>query len=195
MLLKESVHSVLIISSSENFIASFKEMLPVSGYSPVKSAVSASQARRIIAEETFDYIVINSPLTDDPGIRLSVDVCESCSSVVLLAVSTEFYDEIYCRVADFGVYTIPKPVSRALIKAALDWMHASYCRAKKDRVKVMTFEEKMKEIRLVNRAKWVLISELNMNEQEAHRFIEKEAMDRCVSKKSVAESIINTYST
>ena len=60
--------------------------------------------------------------------------------------------------------------------------------------KTLSIEEKMEEIRIVNRAKWLLISELKMDEQGAHRYIEKQAMDRCVSKKVVAEEIIKTYS-
>ena len=59
--------------------------------------------------------------------------------------------------------------------------------------KVLSFEEKMEEIRLVNRAKWLLISELKMAEPDAHRYIEKQAMDRCVQRRTIAEEIIKTY--
>jgi response regulator NasT len=52
----------------------------------------------------------------------------------------------------------------------------------------------MEEIRIVNRAKWLLISEIKMDEPNAHRYIEKQAMDRCVSKREIAEEIIQTYS-
>ena len=52
----------------------------------------------------------------------------------------------------------------------------------------------MEEIRIVNRAKWLLIGELKLDEPEDHRYIEKQAMDRCVSKRVVAEEIIKTYS-
>ena len=52
----------------------------------------------------------------------------------------------------------------------------------------------MNEIRLINRAKWLLISEVKMDEPAAHRYIEKQAMDRCISKREVAEDIIKTYS-
>lgn len=52
----------------------------------------------------------------------------------------------------------------------------------------------MEEIRLVNRAKWLLISELKMEEPQAHRYIEKQSMDLCVPKRQVAEDIIRTYS-
>ena len=51
----------------------------------------------------------------------------------------------------------------------------------------------MQEIRIVNRAKWFLISELKMTENDAHRYLEKQAMDRCISKKAMAEEIIKIY--
>ena len=56
--------------------------------------------------------------------------------------------------------------------------------------KSVSLEERMTEIRLVNRAKWVLISEQGMTEEQAHKHIEKLAMDRCVTKRAIAEEII-----
>ena len=52
----------------------------------------------------------------------------------------------------------------------------------------------MEEIRQVNRAKWLLIEQLKMTETDAHRYIEKQAMDRCVSRREIAMGIIKTYS-
>ena len=49
-------------------------------------------------------------------------------------------------------------------------------------------------LRLVNRAKLLLITELKMEEPTAHRFIEKQSMDRCITRREVAEEIIRTYS-
>ena len=51
----------------------------------------------------------------------------------------------------------------------------------------------MEDIRVVNKAKWFLIEQLKMTEQEAHRYIEKQAMDRCVTKRVIAENILPTY--
>ena len=65
---------------------------------------------------------------------------------------------------------------------------------RKTEKKSLSIEEKMEEIRIVNRAKWILIRELKLDEPEAHRYIEKQAMDRCISKRIVAEDIIKTYS-
>ena len=50
------------------------------------------------------------------------------------------------------------------------------------------------EIKLINRAKWLLITCLNMTEDEAHRYISKLAMQQKRQKREIAESIIRTYS-
>ena len=59
--------------------------------------------------------------------------------------------------------------------------------------KQATVEEKIEEIRLVNRAKWLLIERLGMTEPEAHRYIEKQSMDLRISKREAAKSVIKTY--
>ena len=78
------------------------------------------------------------------------------------------------------------------------WVIALLCgtreRLRRMEQKTASIEEKMEEIRLVNRAKWLLIEQLRMTESEAHRYIEKQAMDRCVTKRSIAENIISMYS-
>ena len=52
---------------------------------------------------------------------------------------------------------------------------------------------KMDEIRIANRAKMLLMQNLNMSEQEAHRYLEKEAMNRGMKRTALAEEIIKTY--
>lgn len=53
--------------------------------------------------------------------------------------------------------------------------------------------KKVDDIRVVNRAKCILIQYRNMTEEEAHKYLEKEAMDTRVSKRELAEKIINYY--
>ncbi len=51
----------------------------------------------------------------------------------------------------------------------------------------------VEEVRLVNKAKQILIEMRGMTEADAHRFIVKTAMDRCVKKREVAEDIIQYH--
>ena len=194
MSLKEREYSVLLVSASEKLNTALSDLLPESRYRPVRTVSSVSAGKRAWSERSYDFVIINSPLPDDTGIRFAVDAAGSAGSVVLLLVRAELQDDVRDRVVEHGVYTLAKPLSRPLVSLALDWLAAARERLRKLEKKTLSVEEKMEEIRLVNRAKWLLISELKMDEPQAHRYIEKQAMDRCISRRDVAEEIIKTYS-
>lgn len=194
MSLKEHAYSVLIVSAAETFNTALTALLPESRYHSLKVVSSVSAAKRLLAEQEFDFVIINAPLPDEQGPRFAIDCCVNRGTVVLLLVRSEIHDEIYDKVAEHGVFTLPKPISKPTMATALGWMASSRERLRKFEKKTLSIEEKMEEIRLVNRAKWLLIGARKMEESEAHRYIEKQAMDRCIAKREVAEEIIRLYS-
>ena len=194
MSLQKRTYSVLVVSSSVKLRDALTDLLPESDYSPVKTVGDINSAKREASERDYDFIVVNSPLPDDTGLRFSIDSVETSNSVVLMLGGIELYDDVHLKATDHGVFMLRKPTSKATISLALDWMASARERLRKAEKKTSTIEEKMNEIRLVNRAKWLLISEVKMSEPDAHRYIEKQAMDRCSTKREIAEEIIRTYS-
>lgn len=193
MSLKERVYSILVVSAADNFNSAFAAILPETRYSLIPTAASVSAAKRVLAEKTFDFVLINAPLPDDAGTRFAIDICTAKQSIVLLMVKNDIHDSIHDKVAEYGVFTLPKPISKSTLLHALNWMESARGYLRQFEKKSLSIEEKMAEIRLVNKAKWFLISELSMSEPEAHRYIEKQAMDRCITKRMIAEEIIKTY--
>ena len=194
MSLRERSYSILIVSAADSFTSAFANLLSETRYYPVRSVTSVSAAKQILAERAFDFVIINAPLPDDVGTRFAIDSCVSKLSVVLLLAKNDIHDEIHDRVAEHGVFTLPKPVSKLTISYALSWMESARERLRHLEKKSLSIDEKMIEIRLVNKAKWLLISELSMSEPDAHHYIEKQAMDRCITKRTIAAEIIKTYS-
>ena len=192
--LNDRLYSILLVSASEKFNQSLPEVFPVSQFSPVNAVPSVSAARRAVSERDFDIVMVNSPLTDDTGIRFAIDAVNSYNTVVLFIAREDVYGEAFDRLSSNGVFLIQKPMSKTVFSEASKWLISARERLRKAESKTLSIEEKMNEIRLVNRAKWLLISELKMTEPDAHRYIEKQAMDRCVQKYRVAEEIIRTYS-
>ncbi len=192
--LEKRGYSVLVVSASESFNSTLLTLLPESTYSPVHMVSNISAAKRSLAERPYDYVIINAPLPDDLGTRFAIDTCNAKGTVVLLLVRSDIYADVYDKVTEYGAFTLSKPISKPAMATALSWMASARERLRKFEKKTLSIEEKMEEIRIVNRAKWLLISELKMDEPDAHRYIEKQAMDRCISKREVAEEIIKTYS-
>lgn len=191
--LTEHCYSVLLVSSSAKFSDSLLNLLPETRYDPVSVAADVASARRNLLERRFDIVIINTPLTDDFGTRLALDITEDSGAGVMLLVKSEHYPDISARVSPYGILTLQKPTSSQMIMQTMFLMCATRERLRRMEEKKASMEEKMVEIRLVNRAKCLLIEQLKMTEKEAHRYIEKQAMDRCVTKREIAEKILMTY--
>ena len=194
MVFGEEVYSVLVVSSNSRFNDAITPLLPYSEYYPVCFVSNIAAARREILARAYDFVIIHAPLLDDLGTRFAIDTSARTESVVLLLLKSDAYEQINAKVQPHGVFTLLVPTPVQTLKQGLKWMAATRERLRKMEKKAMTIEEKMEEIRQVNRAKWILIKQLKMTEEEAHHHIEKQAMDRCCSKKEIARSIIMTYS-
>ena len=186
-------YSVLLASASAKFMDSVLPLLPERSFSPITKAPDVSSARRCLLERSYDLLIINAPLPDEFGTNFAIDICQGTQTGVLLLVRAEQYPDVTARVCQSGVLTLQKPTSPALFSSTLQLLCATRARLRRMEQKTATLEEKMAEIRLVNRSKWVLIEQLKMTENEAHKFIERQAMDRCVTRRTIAETILATY--
>ena len=193
MVFSTETYSVLIVSNQHKLNEALTPMLPPSEYYPVCISTNIASARRELLSRNYDFVIINAPLPDDPGTRFAIDVSNRSDTVVLLLLRAESFEEVNERVISHGVFTLQIPFSAGTIRQGLKWMISARERLRKMATNNLSVEEKMEEIRLVNRAKWILIEQLKMSEADAHRHIEKQAMNRCTSKKEIALSIIKTY--
>lgn len=193
MATEEHVYSVLLVSAAEKFNKELLTILPKSRFDPVIVVDSISRAQRKVLERSYDLVIVNTPLPDDFGRKFAIDVCGNKATVAMLLVKSEIYGEIYSKMSPHGVMVARKPTTKVVMEQFFDNMCSVCERLHKLEKKKMSLEEKMEEIRLVNRAKWDLIKSCSMTEQEAHRYIQKQAMDLCQSKREVAENIIHTY--
>ena len=162
----------------------FTEVLSQNSYGEIVTVTNGGEARRLLVERDFDLCIINAPLIDEFGDEFAKDIVSNGIGQVILVVRTDIYDE---------VSTIAKPMNRTIFWSALKIANATYnkmCRLKKENNKLL---QKIEDIRMIDRAKCILIQYLNMTEAEAHRYIEKQAMDMRSTRKVVAEGILRTY--
>lgn len=193
MSLREQVYSVLIVSNSEKFNSSLTAALPENRYCPVKVVPGMGACKRELLDRSYDIVVINTPLPDDYGSRLAIDLSSDIGLGVLLFVKSENFAAVYDQVTEYGVLTVSKPANGQIVLQSLLLLCATRERLRRMEKKTASIEEKMEEIRLTNRAKWVLIDNLGMNEGEAHKYIERQSMNRCLPKKQIAAEIIAQY--
>ncbi len=188
----KSPYRVLIVSGESKTSDSLASLLPAKEFSPIWKAGNAGEARRMLTAREADLVVINTPLPDEFGTELALDLSENPMGILLL-VKNESFEQVCDQVEDSGVLTVGKPNTRQAIYSALRLLGAMCRKLEKWEKKNRTLQEKMADIRAVNRAKWLLIEKRGMSEEDAHYYIEKKAMDERLSRREVAEGIIQAY--
>ena len=180
-------HSVLLVTK-DNKISSLVTAMLVQPLFELSLISDFNEARRSCAERIFNIVLVDS--ADGEGTDFAIDISDSTSTILLLA-PTQHFDQISYKVEPYGILTLTNPFDQFyfynMIKIALA------VQAKIDRLlfQNIKLKNKMEEIRLVNRAKMVLMSHKNMTEEEAHRYIEQTAMNRCMKKIDLAKEIIS----
>ena len=185
-------YRVLVAGANDKLGESIAALLPKNEYEPPVFAASVGEIRRLALESTMDLVVLNTPLKDEFGTRLALDLADY-NIAVLLMVQGDVFDQVCYKVEDYGVLTLAKPVSRQSFYTAVKLLTAMRAKMLRMEKKNQALQEKMQDIRTINRAKWLLITNLQMTEDEAHYHIEKKAMNTRLSRREAAEEIIRTY--
>lgn len=185
-------YRVLVAGGNEKLCELLSEILPKNEYAFLPPAKTAGEVRRLTMDRSVDLVILNAPLKDEFGIQLAQDLAENNMGVLLLTGS-DVSEQVSYRVEQSGVITLAKPTTRQSLYIALRALTALRSKLLQMEQKTKALQQKVADIHTVNHAKWLLIQHDNMTENDAHRFIEKQAMDMRLSRREVAESIIRTY--
>lgn len=183
--------SVMIVASTAASSDFLSAMLAGTGYQDITVCTSGAQARRQLLQKEYALLLINAPLPDEQGHELAAQVVQNCDIGAVLFVKNEYFSEFSSHLAPHGVSVLPKPISKVFFLEALKLMEASAYRLYALKNENKKLKNKLEEARVVDRAKCFLIQYKSMSEQQAHRFIEKQAMDQRRSRKEIATAILD----
>ncbi len=189
----EVIETALIVSGFEKGTAFVSDTLKDFSLERIVTVTSGSEARRLIQGQDFDLVVINAPMKDESGEKLSTFIATQSKSTVILIVKSEHYEEISELVEDYGVITVAKPINKNMFWFSLKLARAAHRRMSQMQKENQKLVQKIEDIRIVDRAKHVLVSYLSMSEQEAHKYIERQAMDSRSTRRAIAEGILKLY--
>jgi len=187
------MESALLVSRSEKDIAFYTGFLNAASVHQVASAQSCDSARNLILKQDFDLVIVDAPLPDESGEAFSRYVASKGVSQTLLLVKGESFDSASAACEGEGVLVISKPVDKALLWSALSLVKSVQGRVKRIQAENALLKQKIEDIRIIDRAKCLLISYMKMSEQESHRYIEKQSMDMRCTRRIVAEGILKRY--
>ncbi|MDR0991461.1 MAG: ANTAR domain-containing protein [Ruminococcus sp.] len=144
--------------------------------------------------DSDDYALAVFDLTSSESLLkdAAVTVSRGIPHVLICAPEDEF-DEILKTANGEKIYVIPRDFGQSFLDAAVHNVVTALRLTTEYNKRVKKAETKLADIKTIERAKWVLAKYLNFSEAEAHRYIQKNAMDRRRPQIEIAKDILRTY--
>lgn len=187
------IYNTLIVCSGEKGRLLIKNLLLDSNIKcNISYSQTAGETRRLLANNYYDIVIVNSPLTDEFGDDLVKEICNL--SQVMFLIKNELYDNKIQDLLDYDLFTVVKPINKVRFYESLNAVACIVNKIRDTNVEVLKLKEKLEELKFISKAKCLLIEKNHLTEEEAHRYIEKEAMNSRMKKKLVSMEIIKRLS-
>ena len=186
---------ILIVSGSDSSLNSLSQLTAEVSELSSYTAKSAAKAIELFNKNDFDLVLINAPLPDQSGEELAENVAKNtCAGILFLLADKEPIEKAK-TLEDLGVFVLGKPINKTLFLQAMRLALSAAQRLQGLKCENQKLQSKIETTKLVERAKFTLITCLKMTEPEAHRYIEKQAMDLRLSRREIAENVLKIYET
>ena len=138
-------------------------------------------------------IVLQSDAPDAQALHRCAELAETAEAVFLLLVRQEAYGAAWRTLQKHGVCVMTWPMEQAVLTQTLRNLLLLKKSMQTMQAQTDQLRSQLQDLKRIQKAKGLLMRQLGMTEQDAHRWIEKAAMDRCVKKREIAETIIRMY--
>lgn len=187
--------NALIIAKQQETCDSIGEIIKNIGFLTIANVLSGEEARKKFDETDFDLVIVMTPIADEFGLDLVVALSKRTEAAIIVIVRADIAEEVQDKLEHIGAFVLARPVNKAMLSQTV-----RFAMIMKNEVRVLQINniqlmQKLDDMKIIDRAKCCLIEYLRMTESQAHRYIQKQAMDLRVSQRTVAENVLKTYET
>jgi response regulator NasT len=165
------------------------EMLGEAGYEVVAEAADGAQAIELAQIHKPDLAILDVKMPVLDGISAAEKIITIAPVLMLTAFSQR---ELVERARDAGVMAyVVKPFSIGDLVPAIEIAISRHLQMRSLADEVADLHERLETRKIIDKAKGILMSALNLSEPQAFSWIQKAAMDRRLTMKDVALAVID----
>ncbi|MDR4532520.1 response regulator [Glutamicibacter sp. PS] len=182
----------VVVAEDETLIRlDIVEILRSEGYDVVAEADNGQMALEKAREFKPDLVLMDVKMPVMDGITAAEAIVkERIAPVVLLTAFSQ--KELVDRAREAGAMAyVVKPFTPADLTPAIEIAISRHDEIRALEEEVSNLAEQFETRKLVDRAKSLLITKMGLSEPEAFRWIQKTSMDRRLSMRQVAETVID----
>jgi response regulator NasT len=167
------------------------ETLQEGGYDVVGEAANGEEAIAVARALKPDVVVMDIKMPVMDGITAAETIVrERLAPVVLLTAFSQ--TELVERARDAGAMAyVVKPFTPADLLPAVEIARSRHAEMRALELEIADISERMETRKRVERAKGLLMENMQLNEPEAFRWIQKTSMDRRLTMREVADAVLD----
>ena len=189
MKLTDRIGAILIIAAKPRIQSSVRSALTAK-YGRVLTAETVQEARRAVEREKIALMVIFSPLKDEEEIPRLFDMADRRGIAAGYIVGREIYGETAYRLEGRNVFVVAYPLQMDQVLQIVSFLYQVQKRFWLVLSEQERLQRQVQDVQIVCRVKCLLVEKREMTEEEAHHFIEQEAMNTGLSKREAALKIL-----
>ena len=180
----------ILVAEDETLIRmDLVEMLGEAGYEVVAEAADGAQAIELAQIHKPDLAILDVKMPVLDGISAAEKIIAIAPVLMLTAFSQR---ELVERARDAGVMAyVVKPFSIGDLVPAIEIAISRHLQMRSLADEVADLHERLETRKIIDKAKGILMSALNLSEPQAFSWIQKAAMDRRLTMKEVALAVID----
>jgi two-component system, response regulator PdtaR len=182
----------VVIAEDEALIRlDLKETLEEEGYEVVAETSRGDEVVGLVREHRPDLAILDIKMPGGDGLSAAADItAERLAAVLVLTAFSQ--RELVDRAREAGALAyLVKPFQRSDLVPAIELAIGRFEEMKALEEENKDLEERLETRKLVERAKGLLMDELDMREDQAFRWIQRRAMDDRKTMKAVAQQILD----
>ena len=148
--------------------------------------------RDLLSRSSYDMAFVNAPLETEFGLDLAAFAANHGCGVII-AAAAKHCGEIAKKIGGADIFILPKPLNKAMLLQTFRYVTIARAQKLGLREENLALENRLRDAKLIDRAKCVLVEYLRISEADAHRQIQKRAMDMRVPLTAIAKDILKTY--
>jgi response regulator NasT len=182
----------ILIADDEALIRmDVKEMLTEAGHNVIGEGASGEDAIQLARKLKPDFIIMDVKMPGMGGIAAAKTIIsESIAPVLLLTAYSQ--TDIVEQANDAGVLAyLVKPIREEQLFPAIDVAYERFREMQELNKELDNLKSSLETRKLLDRAKGIIMDTYKLNEKDAYRKMQKYCMNKRITMKQLAESILS----
>jgi len=181
---------VLIADDEKPVATGLQSQLESMGYDVVAVVDDGHRAVDVCRRTLPDVVLMDIEMPGLDGLSAARQIARDPATPVIILTAHGHPNLVDQAVQDGVVHYLLKPVTSPSLHAAIQVAVARANEIKSLRENVTALELTLRERKLIERAKGILMTRRNLTEPEAFRFLQRQSQDRRMPMAKLAESIV-----